>query len=112
VDGFKFTDITYHRCVENGTVRIALQWHKTTNCSGSPKTRRRIQSCVSSRVKFTNRICEMFTDDLTEDRLYGIPDDGKPDRLAIARQQMAFDPLVSWELLMKFRTARSLKPSG
>jgi naphthoate synthase len=31
VDGFKFTDITYHRCVENATVRIALHRPEVRN---------------------------------------------------------------------------------
>lgn len=62
---------------------------------------------TGSYLLFCTTIREVFTDAVTEDLLYGIPG-GEPQLLAIARQQMAFDPRVSWRLLTEFRAARGL----
>jgi hypothetical protein len=62
-----------------------------------------------SYLLFCVTIRELFTDAVTEDLLYGVPG-GDPHLLAIARQQMAFDPRVSWRLLTEFRAARGLAP--
>jgi hypothetical protein len=67
-----------------------------------------LHSQIATYLLFCATICEVFTDETTEDRLYGILGD-KPEDLAIARQQMAFDPNVSWDLLVRFRDARNLK---
>ncbi|MGP4014853.1 P-loop NTPase fold protein [Saccharopolyspora sp. 5N708] len=64
---------------------------------------------VATYVLFCATICEVFTDELTEERLHSVLD-GEPELLALARQQMAFDPGVSWDLLEKFRAARRLEP--
>ncbi|KAA9151019.1 hypothetical protein FPZ12_039955 [Amycolatopsis acidicola] len=63
-----------------------------------------------SYVLFCTTIRELFTDAVTEELLSNAP--GRdPHLLAIARQQMAFDPRVSWRLLTEFRAAHDLNPA-
>ncbi|WP_431905381.1 P-loop NTPase fold protein [Amycolatopsis thermoflava] len=66
-----------------------------------------LRTQAAAYLLFSATILEVFTDDLTRDRLYGVPG-GEPQLLALARQQMAFDPRVSMDLLASFRAARGL----
>ncbi|GHF02746.1 hypothetical protein GCM10017786_40180 [Amycolatopsis deserti] len=66
-----------------------------------------LRTQAAAYLQFSATILEVFTDDLTRDRLYGVPG-GEPQLLALARQQMAFDPRVSMDLLASFRAARGL----
>ncbi|UQS27547.1 KAP family NTPase [Amycolatopsis thermalba] len=66
-----------------------------------------LRAQAAAYLLFSATILEVFTDDLTRDRLYGVPG-GEPQLLALARQQMAFDPRVSMDLLASVRAARGL----
>ncbi|MDQ0378819.1 hypothetical protein [Amycolatopsis thermophila] len=66
-----------------------------------------LRAQASAYLLFCVTLREVFTDDLTTDALYGVPG-GEPQLLALARQQMAFDPRVSMDLLTAFRAARGL----
>ncbi|NIH86842.1 hypothetical protein [Amycolatopsis granulosa] len=66
-----------------------------------------LRAQAAAYLLFCATILELFTGDLTLDRLHRVPG-GEPQLLALARQQMAFDPRVAMDLVARFRAARGL----
>jgi hypothetical protein len=66
---------------------------------------------VPAYVYYCATLLEVFTDDLTEERLGGALDAttaGSFENLASARQLLATNPNLAWATLLKFRKAWDL----